>query len=120
MIPCKPDHAFVYWASQSFCADLLEAGVRSYKYNNGFIHAKTVVVDGKVGSVGSANFDIRSFRLNFETNAIVYDETIGARMRDAFLSDLSVCTEITPELYAKRPWIVKFKEPFCRLFFPLA
>lgn len=120
MIPCKPDHAFVFWASQSFCADLLPAGVRSYKYNNGFIHAKTMVVDGKVSSVGSANFDVRSFRLNFETNVLVYDETIGAQMKEAFLSDLALCTEITRETYAKRGFVVKFKEPFCRLFFPIA
>ncbi|MEE9592656.1 MAG: cardiolipin synthase, partial [Thermoplasmata archaeon] len=120
MIPDKPDHPFVFWASQSFCADLLEDGVRSYRYNNGFIHAKTMVVDGKVGSVGSANMDMRSFRLNFETNVIVYDETFGSQMRDAFLADLAVSSELTAEEYAERSFVVRFKEPFSRLFFPLA
>ncbi len=119
MIPCKPDHMFVFWASQSFCADLLEAGVRSFKYDKGFIHAKTFVVDGKVGSVGSANIDPRSFRLNFETNVIVFDETFGGQMKDAFLADQEVSTEITLKSYAKRSWIVRFKEPFCRLLYPI-
>ncbi len=119
MIPSKPDHAFVFWASQSFCADLLGAGVRSFKYNKGFLHAKTFVVDGKVGSVGSANIDPRSFRLNFETNVIVFDETFGAQMRDAFLADQSVSTELTSEAYAKRSLVVRLKEPFCRLLYPV-
>ena len=120
MIPDKPDHPFVFWASQSFCADLLADGVRSYRYNNGFIHAKTMVVDGKVGSVGSANMDMRSFRLNFETNVIVYDETFAGQMREAYLADLSVSSELTAEEYAKRSFGVRVKEPFSRLFFPLA
>jgi cardiolipin synthase len=119
MIPCKPDHPFVFWASQSFCADLLGAGVRSFKYNKGFLHAKTFVVDGKVGSVGSANIDPRSFRLNFETNVIVFDAAFCAQMRDAFLADQAVCTELTSEAYAKRRWVVRFKEPFCRLLYPI-
>lgn len=119
MIPCKPDHAFVFWASQSFCADLLDAGVRSFKYNNGFLHAKTFVVDGKVASVGSANVDPRSFHLNFETNVIIFDETLATHLRDAFLADQSVSTELTPDLYAKRGLAVRFKEPFCRLLYPM-
>jgi cardiolipin synthase len=119
MIPSKPDHAFVFWASQSFCADLLGAGVRSFKYNKGFLHAKTFVVDGKVSSVGSANIDPRSFRLNFETNVIIFDEAFGTQMRDAFLADQSVCTELTTEAYAKRGFVVRFKEPFCRLLYPI-
>ncbi|HNW80405.1 MAG TPA: cardiolipin synthase [Methanoregulaceae archaeon] len=73
MIPCKPDHPFVYWSTLSFIGELLEAGVRAYTYDNGFIHAKTIVVDGVAASVGSANFDVRSFRLNFEANAFFYD-----------------------------------------------
>ncbi len=119
MIPSKPDHAFVFWASQSFCADLLDAGVRSFKYNNGFLHAKTFVVDGKVGSVGSANVDPRSFHLNFETNVIIFDETFATHLRDAFLADQAVSTELTPELYAKRGLVVRLKEPFCRLLYPV-
>lgn len=119
MIPCKPDHAFVFWASQSFCADLLKSGVRSFKYNKGFLHAKTFVVDGKVGSVGSANLDPRSFHLNFESNVIIFDDKLGAQMRDAFLADQAESTELTPELYAKRGFVVRFKEPFCRLLYPV-
>lgn len=120
MIPNKPDHPFVFWASQSFCADLLASGVRCYEYGNGFLHAKTIVVDGKVGSVGTANFDHRSFVLNFETNLVIYDPGIAAAMKQAFLDDIARCTELTQTAYARRGLWVKLKEPVSRLFYPLA
>ncbi|ABN58362.1 MULTISPECIES: cardiolipin synthase [Methanoculleus] len=119
MIPCKPDHPFVYWATLSFIGDLLDAGVRAYTYDGGFLHAKTIVVDGKAGSVGSANWDVRSFRLNFEANAFFYDAAVGADLVRAFEEDLAVCTEITPENYLARSLAVRVKESVSRLFSPL-
>lgn len=120
MIPNKPDHPFVFWASQSFCADLLASGVRCFEYGGGFLHAKTIVVDGKVGSVGTANFDHRSFVLNFETNLVIYDLDVATAMKSAFLADVGRCTELTQEAYARRSFLVKLKEPVSRLFYPLA
>ncbi len=61
MLPSKPDHIFVYWASHSYIEDLINSGVRAYTYDHGFLHAKTIVIDGTVASVGSANIDIRNF-----------------------------------------------------------
>ncbi|BBL66971.1 cardiolipin synthase [Methanoculleus chikugoensis] len=119
MIPCKPDHPFVYWATLSFIGDLLDAGVRAYTYDDGFLHAKTIVVDGKAGSVGSANWDVRSFRLNFEANAFFYDAAVGAELVRAFEEDLAVSTEITPEDYRTRSRGIRVKESISRLFSPL-
>ena len=119
MFPCKPDHMGIYWATYSFVGSLLSAGVRAFMYDDGFIHAKTIVVDGLVSSVGSANWDNRSFRLNFETNGIVYDKEFGLEMRDAFEKDLERCTELTPELYDERPTGTKIKESIFRLAAPL-
>jgi cardiolipin synthase len=119
MIPCKPDHPFVYWSSYSFIGDLLDAGVKAYTYDNGFIHAKTVVVDGIAGSVGSANWDVRSFKLNFEANAIMYDQNLAGRLRDIFLHDLKVSSEITPDSYATRSTWIKAKESISRLMAPI-
>jgi cardiolipin synthase len=119
MIPCKPDHPFIYWSTRSFVADLLDSGVKAYSYENGFIHAKTIVVDGIAASVGSANFDIRSFRLNFEANSFFYDPEYGGQMKKAFLDDLPRCTEITLEDYQKRSRWIKAKESVSRLFSPL-
>jgi cardiolipin synthase len=119
MIPCKPDHPFVYWATMSFVADLLEAGVKAYSYENGFIHAKTLVVDGLAASVGSANWDVRSFKLNFEANAFIYEAEFAERLKQSFLDDLPRCTEITLENYGKRSRWIRAKEQVSRLFSPL-
>lgn len=77
VIPCKTDHPFVYWASYSYLGDLIRAGAKGYTYDNGFIHSKTAIIDGVVSAIGTANWDIRSFKLDFETDAFVYDEAFG-------------------------------------------
>jgi cardiolipin synthase A/B len=115
MFPCKPDHPFVYWAGFSYLWDLVEAGVRVFLYDRGFIHAKTIVVDGMVSSVGSANWDIRSFMLNFETNAFIYDDGVSEKLKKIFEDDLEYCTEVTCEDYHKRSYQVMFKESVSRL-----
>ncbi len=84
MIPAQPDHIFVYWATYAYIGELLKAGCRVYIYDNGFLHSKVMVVDGEVMSVGSANFDRRSFKLNFEANAIVYDGVEAKRLESIF------------------------------------
>ncbi|NLV88743.1 MAG: cardiolipin synthase [Tissierellia bacterium] len=119
MMPCKPDHPFVYWASMSYIGELLEAGVKFYTYEKGFLHSKVVLMDDFVSSVGTANLDIRSFKLNFEVNAFIYDETINLKLTDRFLDDLKNCKEITLEEYGKRSKIVRIKESFSRLLSPI-
>lgn len=119
MVPCKPDHPFVYWATYSYIGDLLEAGAKCYTYDNGFLHAKGMVVDGVVSCYGTANMDIRSFCLNFEVNAVVYSVRTAERLEALFLEDLKACTRVTQELYGKRSYLVRFKEQFSRLFSPL-
>lgn len=115
MIPCMPDHFFVYWATFSYVGILLDAGVKIYIYDNGFMHAKTICTDGEVASVGSANFDIRSFRLNFEVNAFVYDSSVVRDLEASFESDMLSCHELTREIYGKRRLYIKFKESISRL-----
>ena len=119
MIPCKPDHIFVYWASMSYIGELLQAGVKFYTYEKGFLHSKVVLMDDFVSSVGTANLDIRSFQLNFEVNAFLYDEAVNLKLTDKFLDDLQYCKEITLEDYNKRSNIVKIKESFSRLLSPI-
>ncbi len=119
MIPNKPDHMFVYWATYSYIGELLDSGVRAYTYENGFIHAKTIVVDGKISSVGTANIDVRSFRLNFEVNAFIYDTRTSTKLKKIFENDLESCSEITIEKYKKRSKIIIFKESISRLLSPV-
>ncbi|MDO4552799.1 MAG: cardiolipin synthase [Bacillota bacterium] len=115
MIPCMPDHMFVYWATWHYAGTLLGAGARVYVYQNGFLHAKTLTVDGEVGAVGSTNFDIRSFRLNFEASAVLYDKEEVSRLDALFMADAELSTVTTFEEYQGRPLWMKFKESVCRL-----
>lgn len=119
MIPCKPDHPFVYWATYSYIGDLVMAGANCYTYDNGFLHAKGIVVDGKVFCYGTANMDIRSFALNFEVNAVVYNEEKAKEMEERFRTDLRVCTKITGNMYGGRKLIIRIKEQVCRLLSPV-
>jgi len=115
MIPCMPDHMFVYWATYFYVGQLLNSGVQIYIYDNGFLHAKTMVVDGQVGTVGTANFDRRSFTLNFESNAFIYDAAEAYKLEAIFESDITQCHELTKALYRKRSLLIKFKESIARL-----
>lgn len=119
MIPNKPDHVFIYWATLSYVGELIEYGAQVYIYDNGFLHAKVVVVDDEVASIGSCNFDIRSFKLNFETNAFVYDPAIASQLHDIFLEDIDQCIFYDKVSYMKRSRIIKIKESISRLFAPL-
>lgn len=120
VIPNKPDHPFVYWASYSYLGDLIRLGAKGYTYERGFIHSKTAVFDGEVVTIGTANWDIRSFKLNFETNAFIYDKEFGEQMNQILLEELKTdCKQVTVEKYNRRPLIVRIKEGFCRLISPL-
>ena len=119
MIPCKPDHPFVYWATCSHAGELLDYGARCYVYENGFLHSKGVMVDGEVSCYGTANMDIRSFELNFEVNATMYDRNTTRRLEKAFMDDLPHCREITREEYKNRGLWMRIKEQCSRLLSPL-
>lgn len=119
MIPCKPDHPFVYWATYSYIGEMLKAGATCYTYDNGFLHTKGMCVDGKVCSYGTANFDIRSFKLNFEVNAVIYNERVTKQFEKIFLKDIEKSTKIASHKYANRSLIIRVKEQFSRLLSPI-
>ncbi len=118
MIPGIPDKKFVYYITLSHVEELLRCGIKVYTHK-GFLHAKTVVMDDCVASVGSANFDSRSFRLDYEMNALVYDETFARQCRNTFLADVKNSRELTLENHRKRNGLQKICEGICRLIEPL-
>ncbi|MFZ5942897.1 MAG: cardiolipin synthase [Bacillota bacterium] len=119
LIPGKPDSRFVLWASMSYINELLEAGVRVYQYQKGFIHSKTLIVDSLVSSVGTANMDLRSFKLNFEVNAFIYNEESAKQLVSDFFNDLKDSKEIDYYMYQQRSLGFRFLESTARLFSPL-
>lgn len=117
MIPGKGDHPFVYWANLVYAGDLIKEGIRVFHYDkNAFLHAKTVVIDDEVCSIGTANMDTRSFELNFEVSSFIYSEKIAKEQKYEFENDMKKCEELTLEKYQNRSRIVKIKESLSRLF----
>ncbi|MFA9560106.1 cardiolipin synthase [Evansella sp. AB-rgal1] len=119
MIPNRPDHPFVYWATMSYVGEIIKAGAKVYIYEKGFIHAKSIVVDRKINSVGTANIDMRSFKLNFEVNAFIYDMTTSETLANMFEEDMHFSRELTQELYDQRSRKIRFKESISRLMSPI-
>jgi cardiolipin synthase len=119
MVPSMPDHPFVYRATQYYARQLADDGVKIYFYNDGFIHSKTMVIDDEIASVGSANLDYRSFKLNFEINSFIYDQKFSTDMRNIFLNDIDNSTLQTPELFDQQSLWLKFKQTFSRLLSPI-
>ena len=117
MIPGKGDHPFVYWANLVYAGDLIKEGIRVFHYDkNAFLHAKTVVIDDEVCSIGTANMYTRSFELNFEVSSFIYSEKIAKEQKYEFENDMKRCEELTLEKYQNRSRIVKIKESLSRLF----
>ncbi|MDQ7094517.1 cardiolipin synthase [Desulfosporosinus sp. PR] len=114
-----PDHKITYWASHSYVEELLASGVRIYEYQKGILHAKILILDGEIGVVGSTNFDIRSFSLNFEISAFIYAAPLAQRLEQDFHRDIADSKELVLEEYQTRPLANRLKESSARLFSPL-
>ncbi len=119
LVPGNSDSLLVNAAARSYYGDLLKRGVEIYQYTKGFVHAKTMVTDGKIAMVGTANMDSRSFDLNFEVNAIVYDSGIAGQLRDIFYEDIKNAEKIDEKAWIKRPIYKQFFEKTARLVSPL-
>ncbi|MBW3520028.1 cardiolipin synthase [Flavobacterium sp. NKUCC04_CG] len=119
LLPQVSDSKMVQWASQSYFEELLEAGVELYFYQKGFIHAKSFVTDSGVSSIGTCNLDHRSFDLNFEVNAIVYDTDFADQMREIFYADCEHAVRLNHKRWYKRTHWKRLQNSFLRLFSPL-
>jgi cardiolipin synthase A/B len=118
LVPGVSDSRIVNAASKANYYDLLKAGVEIYLYEKGFVHSKTIVTDSKLSIVGSANMDYRSFELNFEVNAIVYDDAFAKKLRNVFFDDLKHAKKINEKIWNKRAFYYKLAERIARLFSP--
>lgn len=119
LVPGRPESFLINAAACSFYSRLLEAGVRIFLYEKGVIHSKTIIADNYLSIVGTANMDQRSFDLNFEVNAMVYDRNINAELTSHFLHDLEQSREIDPVAFANRPQYKQYGEGVARLLSPL-
>src|SRR6185312_10020640 len=119
LVPGISDSILVNFAARSYYGNLLKAGVEIYQYTKGFVHAKTLVADSKIAIVGTANMDFRSFDLNFEVNAIVYDVAAANELRNVFYDDLKNAEMLDPTEWANRSKFKQMLEKMARLVSPL-
>jgi cardiolipin synthase len=108
-----------YWAANTYLAEVAAAGARVHMYGKGYLHAKTLSIDGEVCSIGSANLDIRSFSINYELNAVIYDARLAQELEAAFDRDVKDCYPFEPEGYRRSPVLKRLRDSTARLLSPL-
>ncbi|MDF7822933.1 cardiolipin synthase [Pontiellaceae bacterium B12227] len=119
LIPDAIDHTMVWLCAFSYYDDATATGANIYRYTNGFLHAKTILIDDITSAVGTANLDNRSLRLNFEVTSWVYDKTFAAEMEQMYLNDFENSRLMTTDDLGKRPWWFKLAVRFARLTAPI-
>ncbi len=119
MLPLKPDHRMVYLASFSYLSDLETLGVKFYRYADGFLHQKIILVDDAMASVGTANCDNRSFRLNFEISMAVVDPAFVAEVEAMLQADFTHCLRAMADDYEDRSFLFKTGVMLSRLLSPI-
>ena len=118
LVPGFSDSKMVNAAASAYYTELLQYGAKIYKYNKGFVHAKTMVIDDDLAIIGSANMDYRSFDLNFEVNAMVYSKNITKELKEAFENDLKESVQIDAIEWLNRPKHIHLWEKIVRLLSP--
>ncbi|KAA9027566.1 cardiolipin synthase [Niallia endozanthoxylica] len=119
LVPNKPDKRIVFHASRSYFPDLLDAGVKIYEYEKGFMHSKFLIVDHELASIGTSNMDMRSFHLNFEVNAFLYRTKSTEKLVREYMNDLKNAREIHAGTFRKRHLGYRLLESTSRLLSPL-
>lgn len=119
MMTGVPDKRMPFWAANTFFQELLDAGVSIYQYQAGFLHSKLVLSDDEALSLGSCNFDMRSFELDYEVNGLFYDKALSAELSQRFVTDREQCRRITGEDLKRMPTWMRLRNELVQLFTPL-
>ncbi len=119
IIPEKSDAITPKWSTFSYIEELLEAGIRIFLYRNGFIHSKYMIVDDVLATIGTTNFDFRSFETNFEVNAFMFSRDFCDQMNAQFNENIDNSVEINIEAWKNRAWHCKLRESFAHIIAPL-
>lgn len=119
LVPARPDKKIVFYASYSYFSELLDTGVKMYKYTKGFMHSKILIVDQELASIGTSNMDMRSFHLNFEVNCFLFQTPCVKDLVNDYLQDIQDSDEIDPIQFHKRKLKKRMIESISRLASPL-
>ncbi len=119
MIPLNPDKYIPWLATFSYLKEMEAAGVRIFRYRDGFLHQKVILIDNRLGCVGTANLDNRSLRLNFEISIVVLNRSFCEQVEQMLEADWSECTEIDSTDYTSRPLYFRVGVRLARLAAPI-
>lgn len=119
IVPRRSDSDMLRWATCSYVQECLRAGIKVYFYEKGMLHSKAVIIDDDFCTVGSTNFDFRSFEHNFEANMLIYSTEFNARMKALFMRELHDSRRITSAEWNRRPFLEKALESVMRLLSPI-
>jgi cardiolipin synthase len=119
VLPDVLDSRLVAAASRAYYEELLEAGVRILHHRDGLLHAKTAVIDRSLAMVTTANFDRRSFWLNYETSLLIYDEDFAGMLRFMQAKYIRESVQVHLDEWRARSWWSRFIEQSAQLFSPL-
>ena len=119
LIPDKADHTLVWLAAYSYFDEAQVTGIRFFRYMDGFLHQKVVLIDDEIGAVGTANFDNRSFRLNFEIMAVVADHAFNKEVEQMLLADMGQSVEMQPGDLDEKSYWFKLGVRLARLTAPI-
>jgi cardiolipin synthase len=119
LIPDNPDHMLVYLAAYSYFDQAEQTGVKFYRYLDGFLHEKVMLIDSDVATIGTANFDNRSFRLNFEITAAISNAELVAEVEQMFENDFQHARLMEEGEYDRKPWWFRFGVRLARLTSPI-
>ncbi len=119
LIPDEPDHMLVYLAAFTFVEELRETEIEFYRYQDGFLHQKVLLIDDRVAAVGTANLDNRSMRLNFEVMAVVADQPFASEIEQMLEADFAKSRRMAPDELSRKSWWFRFKARAARLAGPI-
>ena len=119
MVTGMPDKKMPYWIAETYFAELIEAGIEIFRYKAGFLHSKDIIVDEKISTVGTCNFDMRSFEINYEVNAVFFNEEISKDLKKQFIEDLGVCEKFDEVRLKKVTFRKRLRNSIFKLISPI-
>lgn len=119
MLTGVPDKKIPYWIAETYFEELMVTGVEIYRYKAGFLHCKNVIIDSRISTMGTCNFDMRSFEINYEVNTVYYDRNTSVNLRKQFYRDMEKCEKIEKTAVQKKAFWKKLRNSFFRVISPI-
>ncbi|MEE0980032.1 MAG: cardiolipin synthase [Muribaculaceae bacterium] len=119
MVPEKSDSRMLTMATSSYITQCLRAGIKVYRFKAGMLHSKMMLVDDEMVTIGSTNFDFRSFEHNFEANLFIYSNEFNERVAESFFADQKLCERVDAERWSRRSLLRRSQESVLRLLAPI-